>query len=177
MTGRFPDEPVDGFPEPPRTITDTTGREITIRQASLEDGEALTEMYLVFDPEDRAQGIPPGNEESIREWLDIVMSERALNTIAWHGEDPVGHVMLVPGKDDSYELAIFVLQKYQGAHIGTELVKTALGLAERAGIEHIWLTVERWNTPAIALYEKIGFERTGDDSFELEMALTLDTAE
>ncbi len=177
MTAQFPDESVDGFPTPPRTVTDREGREIGIRQASQEDADALTEMYLAFDPEDRAQGIPPGDVRRIREWLDVVMGEATLNVVATHEGVPVGHVMLVPDKGDAYELAIFVLQEYQGAHIGTDLVETALGLAQQEGIEHIWLTVERWNRPAIALYKNIGFERTGDDSFELEMSLRLASLE
>ncbi len=177
MTARFPDEPVDGFPAPPRTVTDRKGREIAIRQAFDEDVDALTEMYLAFDPEDRAQGIPPGDERRIREWLDVVTGEETLNVVAAHEGTPVGHVMLVPDQHEAYELAIFVLQAYQGAHIGTELLETALGLAQREGIEHIWLTVERWNSPAIALYKNIGFERTGDDSFELEMSLRLASLE
>lgn len=177
MTVRFPEETVDGFPTPPRTVTDAEGREIQLRQVTHDDSDELTAMYLDFDPEDRAQGIPPGDEDSIREWLEIVMTGGALNTVAAHDGSPVGHVMLVPDGDDSYELAIFVLQSYQGAGIGTGLVRTALGLAQREGIERVWLTVERWNRPAIGLYEKIGFERTGDDSFELEMSLRLASAE
>lgn len=177
MTVRFPDDPVDGFPSPPRTVTDRESREITFRRTGAGDDEALLEMYLAFDPEDRAQGIPPADERGIREWLDVVMGEEALNIVATHGESPVGHVMLVPDREGAYELAIFVLQAYQGAHVGTELVRTALGLAQREGIDRIWLTVERWNRPAIGLYEKIGFERAGDDSFELEMSLRLAPAE
>ena len=42
-----------------------------------------------------------------------------------------------------------------------------------AGVERIWLTVERWNAPAIALYRKMGFEASDTDSFELEMAARL----
>lgn len=173
MTTQFPDEPVTGFTGPPREFIDGEGREITVREAANDDLEALVQMYTEFDPADRAQGIPPGREEAIREWLDVVMSEDALNVVAVYDDRPVGHVMLVPDRHGAYELAIFVLQAYQGAHIGTELVRTALGLAQREGIECIWLTVERWNTPAVALYQKIGFERTGDASFELEMSLRL----
>ncbi|SDJ18680.1 Acetyltransferase (GNAT) family protein [Halovenus aranensis] len=177
MTVRFPEDTVDGFPTPPRTVTDADGREIRLCEVTYDDSDALTAMYLDFDPEDRAQGIPPGDEDSIREWLEVVMTGEALNTVAYHDESPVGHVMLVPDGDGSYELAIFVLQAYQGAGIGTALVRTALGLGQREGIQRIWLTVERWNRPAIGLYEKIGFERTGDDSFELEMSLRLEPVE
>lgn len=173
MTTRFPDDPIDGFPAPPRDVTDSEGREIRLRQVESADIEELVEMYVAFDPEDRAQGIPPTGEDAIREWLATVTDEGSLNVVAAHGEDAVGHVMLVGDGEGAYELAIFVLQAYQGAHIGTELLKTALGLAEREGIEKVWLSVERWNTPAVSLYENIGFERTGNASFELQMALRL----
>jgi ribosomal protein S18 acetylase RimI-like enzyme len=173
MTPTFPDDPVDGFPKPPRTITDREDREIHLRQATVEDREPIVAMYLDFDPADRAQGIPPTSEEQIREWLELLESEDALHVIATHSDDVVGHVMLVGDSEDGFELAIFVLQAYQGAHIGTELVRTSLGLGQADGLERVWLSVERWNSPAIALYEKIGFETTGSASFEMEMALRL----
>jgi len=173
MTKTFPDDPVDGFPTPPRTITDREDREIHLRQAAVDDREAIVAMYLEFDPADRAQGIPPTGEEQIREWLALLEAEDALHVIATHEGNVVGHVMLVADNEGAFELAIFVLQAYQGAHIGTELVRTTLGLAQEKGLERIWLSVERWNSPAIALYEKIGFETTGSASFEMEMALRL----
>lgn len=174
MTPSFPDEPVDGFPAPPRTVTDTEGRKIDLYEAGAGDIDALVEMYLAFDPKDRAQGIPPTDEEAIREWLELLEAEDSLHVVAAHDGDIVGHVMLVGDSEGSYELAIFVFQPYQGAHIGTELVRTGLGLAEARGIERVWLSVERWNDAAVALYEKIGFETTGSASFEMEMALRLD---
>lgn len=173
MTGRFPDEPVGGFPEPPRTVTDREDRSIEFRRVDSDDIDALTEMYLEFDPEDRAQGIPPSGEDAIREWLDLVTGEETYNVVGCHEGRIVGHVMLVSDGDGAYELAIFVLQAYQGAGIGTGLVRSILGLAEREGIERVWLSVERWNTPAVSLYEKIGFEMTNNASFEMEMALRL----
>jgi ribosomal protein S18 acetylase RimI-like enzyme len=173
MTPTFPDEPIDGFPEPPRTVTDAEAREIHLREATSADLDALVEMYLAFDPADRAQGIPPAGEEPIREWLELLENKETLHVIALHDDAVVGHVMLVSDTQGAYELAIFVLQAYQGAHIGTELVRTALGLSQRHGVERVWLSVERWNQPAVALYEKIGFERTGGGGFELEMALRL----
>jgi len=177
MTPGFPDEPVDGFPEPPREALDSEDRLIEYRRADSDDADALTAMYLDFDPEDRAQGIPPSGEDSIREWLELVTGEDTYNVVASHDDSVVGHVMLVSDGDGAYELAIFVLQSYQGAHIGTELVRTILGLAESVGIERVWLSVERWNSPAMTLYENIGFETTGNANFEMEMALRLDPRE
>ncbi|QSG06763.1 GNAT family N-acetyltransferase [Halapricum desulfuricans] len=169
----YPDEPAGEFPEPPRAITDREDREIEVRVAEPDDRDALVEMYLAFDPSDRAQGIPPVKEYAIDNWLDTVLAEDCLNVIAWDGADAVGHAMLVPDNEDAHELAIFVLHTYQGAGIGTELLKTLLGHAQREGIETVWLTVERWNEPAIELYKKVGFEICGTESFEIEMSIRL----
>lgn len=172
MSVEYPDEPVDGFPSPPRTVTDDENRAIELRR--VEDyTDELVEMYLAFSPEDRAQGIPPTNEEAIRDWIEAVTVEDCLNVVAFHDGDPVGHVMLVEDTDGSYELAIFVLQPYQGAGIGTELVRTVLGAAQEEDIDRVWLSVERWNTAAVALYQKIGFETSGSERFEKMMALRL----
>lgn len=169
----FPDEPAGEFPSPPVTFTDGGDREVRVRAADDDDVEPLVEMYDAFQPEDRAQGIPPVQESAIRTWLDTLFDEDCLNVVATHDGEPVGHATLVPEGDGAYELAIFVLHTYQGAGIGTELLMRLLGQAQQAGIELVWLSVERWNEPAIALYEKAGFEMSSTESFELEMTIRL----
>ncbi len=170
MTGA--EEPAD-FPTPPRTFTDADGRETAVRRADDGHREALCQMYLDFDPADRAQGIPPVAEEAIREWLDAILSAESFNVVAWHGERAVGHATLVPDDTGTYELAIFVLDEFQGARIGTHLVRSLLGWAQSEGVESVWLTVERWNNPAVRLYKKVGFEVSESESFELEMTVRL----
>jgi len=172
---RYPDEPAGPYEPPPITFEDREGRRIEVRAHCGDDAEreALVDMYVAFDPADRAQGIPPSEEGRIRSWLDSILGDPCCNVLAWHGDRVIGHATLVPD-DDAYELAIFVLQAYQGAGIGTHLIEALLGHGEREGVEKVWLTVERWNRPAVGLYEKIGFETAGSESFELEMVLRLD---
>jgi diamine N-acetyltransferase len=182
----YPDDRSGPFAAPPTTAEDQQGRQIDIVAVDSFEDEALEdtlEMYLAFDPTDRAQGIPPTGEARIRSWLETI-AEHSINVFARHGDDVVGHAVLVPDVDDpesvedneriEWELAIFVLQDYQQAGIGTLLLKHLLGHATRLNIEHVWLTVERWNTPAIALYERVGFEQTGSESFEQEMGIRLE---
>ncbi|WP_436345930.1 N-acetyltransferase family protein [Natronorubrum sp. FCH18a] len=183
-TRPYPDEPAGPFPAPPTTLEDREGRPIEILASDdFEDTlEDVVEMYDQFDPTDRAQGIPPTGEERIRNWLEAIADE-SVNVVARHGDDVIAHAMLVPDTDDpasiednadiEWELAIFVLQAYQRAGIGTKLLEHLLGHASALGIERVWLTVERWNNPAIALYERVGFEATGTESFEQEMAIRL----
>lgn len=168
----YPDEPAGPFPTLPRTFTDQIGRDVDIRVYGPDDREAVVQMYVAFDPADRAQGIPPGQESRIRSWLDHVLREECVNVLAWHDGEVTGHATLVPG-EDGYELAIFVLQAYQEVGIGTELLQSLLGHGAESGVEKVWLTVERWNSPAVNLYKKVGFETSNAESFELEMALRL----
>lgn len=189
MTGerRYPDEPAGPFPEPPVTFEDAEGRRIEIEgfPPAHEVPEALVEMYGEYDPADRAQGIPPSGEHRIRRWLETIFGD-GYNAVAWHDGGAVGHATLVPDDgsgtgqradpetgEPAYELAIFVLQAYQRAGIGTHLLEGLLGYGAAAGVEAVWLTVERWNRPAVALYERVGFEVVDTGSFELVMTLRL----
>lgn len=169
----YPDERAGSFPRPSRTITDGDERQIDLQAADSGDQAALLTMYESFDPGDRAQGIPPVKEYAIETWLDSVLQEECLNTIGWHDGQAVGHAMLVPDNQGEFELAIFVLGAYQSAGIGTELIETLLGQGQQEGYEKVWLTVERWNKAATALYQKVGFEICDTESFEIEMSIRL----
>jgi ribosomal protein S18 acetylase RimI-like enzyme len=183
MTGerRYPEEAIADFVAPPASFTDAAARAIDFLAHGDgpidEEREALVEMYANFDSADRAQGVPPIREPAVREWLDALLSEDAVNVLAWHNEFVAGHATLVPGNEDAHELAIFVHHQYQGAGIGSRLIRHLLGEGARRGIGHVWLTVERWNTPAVNLYRDVGFETTNAESFELEMAIQLGTPE
>lgn len=183
MNRPYPDEPAGTFERPPMTFTDAHGREIVIRvyedenttgESSTPESEfdALYGMYVAFDPADRAQGIPPASESAIEQWLENILAS-GYDIVAFHGEVCVGHATLVPDGDDAHELAIFVLDTHQQAGIGSRLMETLLGHAQRADVERVWLTVERWNDAAIALYRKFGFETCDTQSFEIEMSLRL----
>jgi len=171
----YPDDVAGEFDRPPISFEDREGRPVTVRDYDTDEGlEALVEMYVAFDPEDRAQGIPPTGEQRVRDWLEHILDEDCINVAAVLDDGRhVGHATLVPDGSGAYELAIFVLAAYQGAGIGTNLMRGLLGAGQEAGVEHVWLTVERWNHPAVALYKKVGFETSKTESFELEMALRL----
>jgi len=181
----YPDELSGPFPTPPREFTDRMDRTIVVEPLEALEGAALEEiasMYDRFSPEDRAQGIPPSGDERIRNWLQA-LSEGSINVVARHDGTVVGDSMLVPDVEEpgdiadvgaiEWELAIFVLQEYQQAGIGTQLLESLLGHGAALGIERIWLSVERWNEPAITVYERVGFESTGHQGFEQVMTIRL----
>jgi len=172
----YPETVSEEFPEPPVSFTDGEGRTVEVRVFEDSDAEGVDElvaMYDDFDPADRAQGVPPVGEDRVREWLETLLEQDGFNVVAWHGDAVAGHATLVPDDETTYELAIFVHQSYQGAGIGTRLIEALLGYAQANGAELVWLSVERWNRPAVALYEKVGFETASAESFEMEMAIRL----
>ena len=58
-------------------------------------------------------------------------------------------------------LGIGVLAPYRGQGVGKALMSAALNKAREKGLTRIELTVRENNLPAIALYEKMGFEKEG----------------
>jgi len=176
----YPETVAGPFETPPLTFEDREGRRIELRpydgDGDDEVFEALVAMYVAFDPADRAQGIPPGGEDRIRSWLEGLLEKGSLNVLAWDDDTVSGHATLVPD-DDTYELAIFVLQAYQESGIGTRLMQGLLGYGAESGVDRVWLSVERWNKPAIGLYEKLGFEISGSESFEMEMSARIATGD
>ncbi|AHG02657.1 protein N-acetyltransferase [Halobacterium sp. DL1] len=188
----YPETVAAEFPRPPVSFTDGEGRavEVGAYEQPVPPGaapahdesdpppaerafEAVVEMYATFDPADRAQGVPPVGETRIREWLDTLLAREGFDVLAWNGDIVAGHATLVPDSASTYELAIFVHQDYQGAGVGTRLIEALLGHGQEHGVEYVWLTVERWNRPAVALYEKVGFETASAESFEMEMSIRL----
>jgi len=168
---------VSEFPTPPFEFEDGEGRTVEVREydESDEEHDSLFRMYVDFDTEDRAQGIPPVPEDAIEDWLDRLLDDdESVNAVAWCEGEAVGHAMLAEEpRLGAHELAIFVLQSHQGAGVGGRLMRGALSLAYDRGVRDVWLTVERWNRAAVRLYEGVGFERVGREGFEVEMETRL----
>lgn len=171
----YPPTKAGPFPEPPAQIEDANGRQIRLKQASADDRDGLVAMYQDFDPAQRAQGVPPSDPDRVEPWVQTIL-DSGVHVLARHDDRVVGHAMLVPDTEDAFELAIFVHQDYQGAGIGGQLIRHLLGAGAAAGTRRIWLTVERWNAPAISLYQSVGFETVLAERFDLEMALSLPEA-
>jgi ribosomal protein S18 acetylase RimI-like enzyme len=64
--------------------------------------------------------------------------------------------------EDTPELSIAVVPSARGTGLGSELLKALMARAREDGYNAISLSVEKDN-PAVALYERHGFERIGED--------------
>ena len=72
---------------------------------------------------------------------------------------PIGQVVIdVTSHDYAYLYALRVLEPFQGLGIGTQLIKTGENVARGHGFRQLQLAVEKSNTSARRLYERVGFE-------------------
>lgn len=145
---------------PPRCprFVDDRGKAWLIRPYEPSDREALIGTYLDFDPGQRAQGLPPRTEREIENWLEYLLEE-GCNFVAGAGDRVVGHVVYTPTDARVPELAVFVHQDYQNRGIGTELCRHVVATAAAADRDALVLQVKPGNTPAIRMYDTLGFER------------------
>ena len=107
----------------------------------------------------------------MRLWIEDLL-EDGLNTVAYHGDDVIGHAVLIP-YNETAELAIFVRPAYQSAGIGTRLIRGLLGHGQAHGMDHVWLTVSRTNRIAMNLYRSAGFETTESNRGDHQMERAL----
>ncbi|WP_256300159.1 GNAT family N-acetyltransferase [Haloarchaeobius salinus] len=168
-------EPSRASDRPPKSFLDARGRYIQLsigHGLSDETYGALVEMYDAFDPTDRAHGLPPLGSDNVRSWLDNL--REGLHVVARHDGRVVGHAVLVEARDeDAHELAIFVLDSFQHARLGTRMLERCCWVAGGYGISAITLYVESRNRPALNLYRSMGFEGEYVGHGELEMRLEL----
>lgn len=162
-------------PTLPLALLDKAGRPFKARLFTSADRYVLEEMYRAFDPKRRAQGLPPGDGESIHRWLDQVLSAGTHVLVEVEGE-VLGHLMVIPIDGDTSELANFLHQKIRNRGIGTALNMLALEIARGQGKRRVWLSVEPSNRIAIRSYEKAGFRRLPGSLWapEVEMEVQLE---
>jgi GNAT superfamily N-acetyltransferase len=157
------------------SLRDKEGAPFRVRDYQPSDREALQHFYEEFEPKRAAQGLPPFGPGAIRKWLDSVVGV-GLHLLAYRTDHLIGHAFVVPsGRPDIGEYAVFLSHDERGRGVGTELNRTAVDAARRAGWRGLWLTVEPVNRPAIRSYEKVGFRFVPATIFsveaEMEMAL------
>ena len=146
---------------------DKLGESVIIRPYEhSKDRDRLVEMYVNFDPDDRCLGLPPLTREGIEEWIDY-LAEEGFGLVAEHDGRIVGHVAVVPTKDNrEVELDIFVIKDHQNRGIGQELLRCMIEFCRKAGYEGISLLTTRWNVKAIRIFRKFGFVIQNPNGFD-----------
>ena len=92
-----------------------------------------------------------------RTWHDHLAGRR-LMLVADLEDFPIGQVWLdVMPAEFAYLYALRVMEPFQGLGVGTHLIQSAEALARSHQYDQIHLAVERNNTRARGLYERLGF--------------------
>lgn len=114
-------------------------------------------------PADQFDGLTELDEAALLKRFAEARSDFLLSAFA--GEQVVGNlgVNVLPGGLCAHtaQLGMGILQSFQGKGLGGALLERALGEASLVGVWNMRLTVRVDNTPAVGLYEKVGFRRVG----------------
>ncbi len=107
------------------------------------------EKYFVVEPHDIEQLDFPE---------DFVLKNGGNIFMALQNGEVVGTVGMAYLDDFSFELAkMAVSPKHHGLGIGQLLGEAALDFARKKGAKRVWLESNRILTPALTMYEKLGF--------------------
>ena len=154
-----------------KEFTDKLGRTIVLRNAEVSDAADLLDYlkittsetpFLIREPDEVTLTI----EQQKRFLESKINEERELMLIATIDGKHIGNCSLMeiaPYRRYSHrcEVAIALYQKYCGCGIGKIMMQTVLDVAKDLGYEQAELEVISDNKTAIALYEKLGFEKYG----------------
>ncbi|MBC8456934.1 MAG: GNAT family N-acetyltransferase [Deltaproteobacteria bacterium] len=133
---------------------------------------SLIHMYDTYKPLGSVQGLPPIDKDKRHQWVQDIISN-GTNLLALFEDNVIGHASLFSIPVNWAEYFIFVHQDYQGQGIGTGMTLYVIDWAQQEDLSTIWLSVERKNYVAIALYHKVGFKRIGSSGDCWEMIFTI----
>jgi putative acetyltransferase len=136
--------------------------EISIRQFQPGDAAAfrrLNEAWIT-----RFFRIEPKDELIFADPQGTILDPGGRIFFATDGERCVGCSALIRTTDKEFEVAKMAVEpSYQGAGIGRRLLHAAIEEGRSAGAERLYLETNHVLTPAIRLYESVGFKHIETD--------------
>lgn len=133
---------------------------------------SLIRMYDTYKPLGSVQGLPPIDKDKRHQWVQEIISN-GTNLLALFEDNVIGHASLFSIPVSWAEYFIFIHQDFQSQGIGTGMTLYVIDWAQQEDLSTIWLSVERKNYVAIALYHKVGFKRIGSSGDCWEMIFTI----
>ena len=143
------------------------GSEVKVRLATPEDSEAISGILRIafsefkndYTPEAFEVVTPPAEAIATRfaagpQWVATVDGKK------------VGTVSVFPEPDHLYIRSMAVLPEAQGLGVGKKLLGAVEAYAIEARFERLFLHTTHFSKSAIRLYEKFGFQKTGDTTAE-----------
>lgn len=147
------------------------GQEFLLKSASVEDGESLLEYYkkLLHESWDNLNYPSTyydtsSTEEEVEIIRDFDKSPSSFLLLAKFETKIVGHLKLWvnPGVSSHCGTIVMgVLKEFHGRRIGRALLEHTIDETSRIGVWNLQLKVRAFNSHAISLYEKFGFQNIG----------------
>ena len=95
------------------------------------------------------------------EIADLLTGPGGFGLVVEAGGEPCGFILCRAVAGEAEVLTLAVAPEARGQGLGLGLMSAALGLARAAGAETLFLEVAADNAPAVALYQRLNFERIG----------------
>jgi L-amino acid N-acyltransferase YncA len=149
---------------------DAKDRRLRISRLGRQDIGQLTKMYLSFDRDQIAFGLPPRGMDRIQTWLESLF-ESDVQLIAKHNQDVVAHAAWIKDGSKRAEVMVFVHQDYRGAGVGKKLLTAVVTMSRFMGLDLLWAEVENHNSPMIHINHELGFETIAWHHGSREMTL------
>lgn len=102
--------------------------------------------------------VHPWSEQSLESEMN---GENSIFLIASEGEVPIGYVGLSVVLDEGYMGNLAVVEDYRRKGVGRALMKELIDKSKEQNLAFITLEVRPSNTPAVKLYESLGFKEAG----------------
>ncbi|MBQ7385112.1 MAG: ribosomal protein S18-alanine N-acetyltransferase [Ruminococcus sp.] len=102
--------------------------------------------------------VHPWSEQSVKDEMD---KENSIFLMAFDGETPIGYVGLSVVFDEGYMGNLAVLEAYRRKGVGKALMQELLNECVKLDLAFATLEVRASNTPAVKLYESLGFTEVG----------------
>ncbi len=143
--------------------------DLIIREVTVSDSDELLTLRGLIDRETdfmlREADELPGREKH-HEWiLGVVANPTQAVFVAELGGKLVGYSMCFGGGlqrlSKTGTIVIGILKEHHRKGMGKELFEQIISWAQKQGFHRLELEVDTGNTPAIQLYEKMGFEIEG----------------
>ena len=122
-----------------------------IRKIKKEDAKGLAEICV---------------ETGLHSWSEKSFEQEAENPVAYYavldtGSDLAGFAGIWCVVDEAQVMNVGVCPDYQQQGFGKQLMDHLCAVAKSEGCTEMTLEVKAGNTPALALYHKMGFEQNG----------------
>ncbi|QMU57515.1 MAG: GNAT family N-acetyltransferase [Boseongicola sp.] len=104
---------------------------------------------------------------------EIAHKNARLYLIELEGQN-VGYLSVHPREESLFLSKVYIQSSTRGNGLGKAALQFVKDMAERDGHSAITLTVNKMNLNTIAIYEKIGFEKTQEVTFDIGEGYVMD---